>query len=144
LRLLHQVATDPEAATHARVTAARALITEGRRNEDRVDDAAQDVWPPLLVLPDNGRDPHLSPIGIHRDDRGLPWLLIYRNDEAGLADRDRWLEERGAEWLAAHPEALPAPEKPPAMTNAERQRRHRERVKQRLLNGPVLNSAPCD
>jgi hypothetical protein len=141
-RALADVVADPEAADHARVSAARALV---RDDPDEADaDANADNGPFIvLTMPTNGRDPGLTPLGITCGPGRRRTIFYDPNSEAGLADLERWRAEVDAEIVAAHPELLPAPEKPPALTGAERQRRHRERLKLALqIDAPATNG--CD
>jgi hypothetical protein len=119
LAVLHEVAVDPAAADHARVAAARALVRDGRLSDDDDPDADNggDEPLPLIVLPDNGRDPDLPRVGYGAG--GRPYLAILTPEELHEVE-------------ALRVDALPPPEpKPPALTNAERQARWRGRERER-------------
>jgi hypothetical protein len=131
LRVLHAVAINDSAPDHARVSAARAIINDDP--DEAAADAKAAAGPPaILVMPTNGRDPGLTPLGITRS-AGC-WTIHYDSGTPeGIAALERWQAELAAELDVAYPPpplALPSPaEKPKALTNAERQRRRRERLK---------------
>ena len=144
-RALHAVVTDPDAADYARIAAARALVRGD--DPDAAEAAAKaEAGPPgILILPTNGRNPALEPLGITRDERCI--RITYADTEAGRADLARWTAEVHAEIDAAFPAAplaLPAPVK---LTEAEQKRRWRAKVKARqaaktlpdLANGPATS-----
>jgi len=120
---LHDVIIAPGTPIYTKVSAAKALLRDGAGDDDAKEDRGP---PPVLILPDNGRDPGLVKLGIDR----LPEVvrIVYNGrTEAGIADLARWQAEVAAELDAAHPALLPPPDKPKPLTPAERQRRHRER-----------------
>ncbi len=126
-RTLHATVVDPDSPTYAKVSAARAIIG------DDPDEAAAEKAPEepgsFIILPDNGRDGGRG-IGVHRNPHNRGGIIIYDGaTEGGVAQLEGWLAEIEAEHAAAHPVALPAPEKPAPLTPAERQRRRRERLR---------------
>lgn len=130
-RTLHAVASDPRAADHARVSAARALV---RDDQDEAEAAAakDSAGPPTVVcLPDNRRDPSSTTLGITEGEGSI--TIIYDSaTEQGLADLARWQGEVAARIEAAYPTErplLPAPVAKVAQTPAERQRARRARLK---------------
>jgi hypothetical protein len=133
LRTLHGVVTNPRSPTYAKVNAAKALI-QGDRDEG--DELQEDRGPPpVLILPDNGRDPALTRLGITRSE-GVITIIYDGKSEAGVADLARWRAEVDAEIQAAHPALLLPPDRPKPLTPAERQRRRRERLRTEKVELP--------
>jgi len=124
-RTLHAIAGDDNAADHARVSAARALVRDERDDEPDIKPSRP---PTLVIMPASGRNPELEPLGI----RWLPgacWITFDADSPQGLADKDRWIAEAEAKVAADFPPALPAPERKPKLTEAERLRAYRARIK---------------
>jgi hypothetical protein len=136
LDALVEVAVNPDAADHARAAAARALLNSGdkRRNGGDNDDDAEQPTPLVMMLPDNGRDPAITRLGITRGE-GSQYRIVYdAGSPEGLEDLARWQREVDAEIDGseppAEPFALPAdapPPKPRPLSAAERQARYRQR-----------------
>jgi hypothetical protein len=116
IRALAEIVEDPNTPAYLRTNAARAIVSAARRSRKRVeiDDVEDEDRPQtIVILPDNGRDPHLV-----NEPSDCNVVHIVRDGEP-LA-------------LPAPPLALPAPAdapKPRPMTAAERQRRRRERLR---------------
>jgi hypothetical protein len=134
-RALHAIVADPDAGDTARVSAARALIRDDPEQKAAEDAAAIASRGPraVLCLPDNGRSPPgVDPLGINRGD-GAITIIYDGNTPEGLADRDRWLAEieaeREAEFPTKTPLMLAPPIAKPKLTEAERKRAYRARLK---------------
>jgi hypothetical protein len=84
-----------------------------------------------VFLPDNGRDPGITRLGIY--DIDCQTVIIYDGStEEGLADLARWQAQMAARIEADYPRqplALSAPAPKRAQTGAERQRKRRARLK---------------
>jgi hypothetical protein len=133
-RALHAIAADPDAGDTARVSAARALIRDDPEQREAEDAAvkASRGRPAIISLPDNGRSPPGTPLGITRSGDDGCYMIIYDcHSEQGLADWDRWLAEVAAKIEADYPSPPPllAPPAPkPKLTEAERKRAYRARI----------------
>jgi hypothetical protein len=104
LLALDAIVADPTAPTHAKVSAARALV--GPPPKEDQDSAKRAEAPSLTVIPDNGRGfPTRGP----RTGLGLVWTgshaqIIYDGKtEKGLADLKAWEAEYAAEVAARFP-----------------------------------------
>ncbi len=126
-RTLHEVAADPLAADHARVSASRAIV----RGDTDDDTPAKDKAPPVITwLPYDGRNPTLTQLGFHGDPQQA--VVIYDGkSEAGLSDLERWRAEH-----AARVKAYNEPPKV-ALTGAERMRLHRAHRSAKLMAPPA-------
>ncbi len=127
LRVLHEITTNPDAPDHARVSAAKRLV---KADADDADDAAIKAGPAcrrvMVIIPDNGRDGCAQGISLGGG------MVLTGPDPV---QNDRWIAEANAMLdaeAAGAPLALPAPAAPGPRTNAERQRRWRERRAARL------------
>lgn len=73
--VLSSIAADENAPAHSRVRAAAALVAAANREDDDADDPkGKRGRPPLLVLPDNGRDGPRSEICRNPD--GVPYMVV--------------------------------------------------------------------
>lgn len=128
LRALHAAVVDPGVPRYTQVSAAKSLL---QGNKDEAAEAEADKRPAsCMFLPDSGRDPGITRLGIHDIDHQTV-VIFDGSSEEGIADCARWREQMAARIEIDHPPdlvALPAPVKAPPLTPAERQRRRRERL----------------
>jgi hypothetical protein len=126
LRTLHEVITAAGTPIYTKVSAAKALLRDGAGDDEAKEDRGP---PPVLILPDNGRDPGLVKLGIDRSP-AVVRIIYDAKTEAGRADLARWQAEVAAEIEAEHPTALPSQDRPRPLTGAERVRRWRGRKRE--------------
>ena len=128
LRALHAAVVDPGVPRYTQVSAAKSLL---QGNKDEADAAEADKRPAsCMFLPDSGRDPGITRLGIYDLDHQT--VVIYDGKtEEGLANLALWREQMAARIAIDYPPdllALPAPVKAPPLTPAQRQKRRRERL----------------
>jgi hypothetical protein len=132
VRQLDRIANDPNSPVHSATTAARTLLARANREPD--DDGRPENRPPLVLLPDNHRDPGITAATRKRILAGefITVIPLYNDGEPDY-------EAKNAELIAAitatldlaYPEAVRDPDDPEAAQLVDAEHRRKARDKKR-------------